>query len=90
MKTTFTAAQAAAFRLGRHHLGPMTTKHQQPTTIEALCRDTGGIQAQVMSQAEIALWTRARNLTRSDIQYALYKRREIVKTAALRMTLHLI
>ena len=97
MKTTFTAAQAAAFRLGRHHLGPTTTNDQQPTTkdqrptsIEALCRDTGGIQAQVMSQAEIALWTRARDLTRSDIQSALYERREIVKTAALRLTLHLI
>lgn len=43
-----------------------------------------------MSQAEIALWTRARTLTRADIRSALYERREIVKTSALRRTLHLI
>jgi uncharacterized protein YcaQ len=103
-----TAAQAAAFRLSRHHLGAGTkdgprtregprtkdgpgTKHQGPgTTLIEICRDTGGIQAQVMSAAEMALWTRRRSTTRAEIQAALFERRDIVRTSAMRLTLHLI
>jgi len=53
-------------------------------------RDTAGIQAQVMSSAELAIWTRRRATTRAEIQAALWERRELVKTSAMRLTLHLV
>jgi hypothetical protein len=56
----------------------------------SVCRDVGGIQAQVMSAAELSLWTRRRETKRADVQAALWQRRELVKTTSLRMTLHLI
>jgi len=34
--------------------------------------DTGGIQAQVTSAAETALWTRRRETTRDEIRAALF------------------
>ena len=43
-----------------------------------------------MSAAEMALWTRRRQTTRGEIRAALFDRREIVKTSAMRLTLHLI
>ena len=82
---SFTADQVAAFRVARHCLTPGT---RQPAVAD-LCRDTAGIQAQVMTQAEIALWTRGRHLTRGDIRSAIYERRDVVKTSAMRLTLHL-
>lgn len=108
-----TAAQAAAFRLSRHHLADRSPKGvalrgaeaaaERPVDGVALrgakasaerlvdvVRDTGGIQAQVMSAAETALWTRRRSTTRAEIQAALFERRDIVRTSAMRLTLHLI
>jgi uncharacterized protein YcaQ len=52
--------------------------------------DTAGIQAQVQSAAELAIWTRRRATTRDEIRRALWDTREIVKTSAMRLTLHLI
>ena len=43
-----------------------------------------------MSAAEMALWTRRRETTRDEIRAALFERREIVKTSAMRLTLHVI
>ena len=53
-------------------------------------RDTAGIQAQVMSSAETAIWTRRRSTTRGEIHAALWEQRALVKTSAMRLTLHLI
>lgn len=85
MKTAFTADQVAAFRLQRQHLSG-----EHVCTLVDVCRDTAGIQAQVMSSAEMALWTRRRSTTREEIRAALWTRRELVKTSAMRFTLHLI
>ena len=60
------------------------------SSIVDVVRDTGGIQAQVTSAAEMAVWTRRRETTRGEIAAALFERREIVKTSAMRLTLHLI
>ena len=80
-----TAAQVAAFRLARHHLSG-----EGRSSLVSVCRDVGGIQAQVMSAAELSLWTRRRETRRADVQAALWQRRELVKTTCMRMTLHLI
>jgi uncharacterized protein YcaQ len=71
--------------MARHHL---TGTSRAP--LVSVCRDVGGIQAQVMSAAELSLWTRRRATRRSDVQAALWQQRELVKTTSLRMTLHLI
>lgn len=78
-------AQISAFRLRRHHLlergnAPLTT----------ICGDVCGIQAQVMSAAEMALWVRRPGLTRKEIHAALFQERMLVKTSLMRQTLHLI
>lgn len=89
--SSFTAAQAAAFRLSRHHLVDRSAKaFARRERLVDVVRDTGGIQAQVMSAAELAMWTRRRSTTRAEIQAALFERREIVRTSAMRLTLHLI
>ena len=85
MAKSFTADQVAAFRLARHHL----TGHATASLV-SVCRDAGGIQAQVMSAAELSLWTRRRETTRADVQAALWTRRDLVKTTSMRMTLHLL
>ena len=82
---SFTAKHAAAFRLARHHL-----PGDGQSSLVSVCRDVGGIQAQVMSAAELSLWTRRRQTRRPDVQAALWQRRELVKTTSMRMTLHLI
>jgi uncharacterized protein YcaQ len=84
------AAQAAAFRLARQHLVDSPSRASEAAALREVVRDIGGVQAQVMSAAEIALWTRRRATTRQEIRAALFERREIVKTSAMRTTLHLI
>ena len=51
--------------------------------------DIGGLQAQVMSAAQIGLWARVEDVTSKDVEDALWKRRELVKTWSMRGTLHL-
>ena len=89
-EVSVTAAHAAAFRLSRHHLAERTPNAERRPSIVDVVRDTGGIQAQVQSAAELAIWTRRRETTRDDIRRALWDTREIVKTSAMRLTLHLI
>src|SRR5205809_2529375 len=78
-------SQVAAFRLRRHHLAG---KNQ--AGLADVTRDVCGVQAQVMSAAEIALWTRNHALAAAAIQSALWKDRTLVKTSCMRGTLHLL
>jgi hypothetical protein len=78
-------SQVTAFRLQRHHLLKSATS--DPVTI---CGDVCGVQAQLMSAAHLALWTRAPQLSRQEIDSALWKRRVLVKTSVMRQTLHLL
>jgi hypothetical protein len=84
---SFSADQVAAFRLARHHL--TRSALQEPSLVD-VCRDVGGIQAQVMSAAELSLWTRRRQTKRDEVRAALWTRRELVKTTSMRRTLHLL
>ena len=83
--TSFTADRVAAFRLARHHL-----KDKSRASLVTVCADVGGIQAQVMSAAELSLWTRRRTTKRDDVKAALWETRELVKTTSMRRTLHLL
>ena len=78
-------SQVSAFRLRRHHLA---SKSQ--ADLAEVARDVCGVQAQVMSAAEIALWARNHALTAAAIRSALWKDRALVKTSCMRGTLHLL
>jgi hypothetical protein len=50
----------------------------------------GGLQAQLMSSAALSLWTRIEHLESEAVQRALWEERSLVKTWAMRGTLHLL
>lgn len=77
--------QVSAFRLRRHRL-----VGTDQTDVAGICRSVCGVQAQVMSAAQMALWTRKRELTRAEIHSELWERRTLVKTSCMRGTLHLL
>ncbi len=77
--------EIASFRLRRHHL-----LDNLPADIVTICRDMCGVQAQVVSAAYLQLWARNHAVTRTEIECALWKRRNLVKTSLMRQTLHLI
>jgi hypothetical protein len=52
--------------------------------------DVCGIQAQVLSGAAIAIWARVEGVSARDIEDALWKQHTLVKTWAMRGTLHLL
>jgi uncharacterized protein YcaQ len=96
-----TAAQAAAFRLARHALAADRADGRPASPLRGgaapstdavvdIVRATVGIQAQVMSAAELSIWTRRRGTTPADIHAALWEARDIVRTSAMRLTLHLV
>ena len=52
--------------------------------------DVCGVQAQVLSGAALSIWARVGNITIQDVEDALWKHRILVKTWAMRGTLHLL
>jgi hypothetical protein len=77
--------QVNAWRLSQHCLAP---RLQPRDFIQAASR-AGGLQAQVMSAAELALWARVDGLAPQDVQAALWQERSLVKTWMMRAALHL-
>jgi hypothetical protein len=80
------AGQVRAYRLARQHLTDPLPAERLVDAVAAV----GGIQAQVMSAAELALWARSRGLSPEHVQEGLWERRELVKTWCMRGTLHLL
>jgi len=85
MKRSCKWPEVAAFRLIRHHL-----VGQNPANFIAIGQNICGVQAQVMSAAEMQLWARRHDLTRAEIHSALWEKRRLVKTYGMRGTLHLL
>lgn len=81
----FSAEQIHAFRLRRHHLLDPSAKD-----MVTICRDVCGVQAQIMSAAQLQLWARNHAITPAAVNDALWKTRSLVKTSLMRQTLHLI
>jgi Winged helix DNA-binding domain len=80
------AAREAAFRLSRHHL---TARAPRGSLVE-VARRIGGLHAQVMSSADLSLWTRIRGHRPQDLPRALWEERTLAKTWLMRGTLHLV
>ena len=83
---SLTWRQVNAWRLSQHCLSARLKRQDYVTVVT----QTGGIQAQVMSAAEMALGTRVEGLTPQDVQKALWQDRQLIKTWAMRAALHLI
>lgn len=82
---TATWAQIFAWRLRQHFLdAPMS---DGPI---AIARRLCGVHAQVMSCAEMAIGIRSRGIAPVDVRRALEPERSLVKTWAMRGTLHLL
>lgn len=78
--------QVNAWRLSQHRLSSRLTRQD----LVKAATLTGGIQAQVLSAAELALCARIDGLSREDIHSALWQDHTLVKTWAMRGTLHLL
>jgi hypothetical protein len=78
--------QVHAWRLSQHGLTPRFSS--QDFALAVTC--TAGIQAQVMSAAELAMCTRVDGLSPHDVQSALWQDHTLIKTWAMRGTLHLL
>lgn len=78
--------QAAAWRMRRHHLHERAHAGSMLKVASRLC----GLHAQVMSSAELTAWARVEGLERGVIRRALWEDRTLVKTWAMRGTLHLL
>ncbi len=79
-----TWSQVAAFRLARHHLLERASRQ----TVVEVAGDMAGVQAQLLSAAQLSLWSRVRDLRISDVQQALGER-TLVKASCMRRTLFL-
>jgi Winged helix DNA-binding domain len=84
--TSLTWPQVNAWRLARHRLSP---RRATPRGFERVAADICGIHAQMMSAAELQLAARVEGLTPRRIQDALWKGHSLIKTWAMRGTLHL-
>src|SRR5262245_6723812 len=78
--------QVHAWRLAQHGLFPRLSTQD---FLQSVAR-TGGIQAQVMSAAELAMCARVEGLAASGVQSALFKDHAVVRTWAMRGTLHFL
>jgi hypothetical protein len=85
-RPTVTWEQARSFRLARMHVShPLG-----PRSLGRVVRAIGGLHAQVASAAEIQAAVRAAGLTAGALDRALWEQRTLVKTWAMRGTLHLV
>ena len=78
--------QVTAWRLQQHYLLHRAGHKQMLSVVSRL----GGVHAQLMSAAELQLWARVESLSPAEVQNALWDERTLVKTWALRGTLHLL
>jgi hypothetical protein len=79
-------AGVLAWRMRRGHLEERAPREAMLDVVAAI----GGLHAQVMSSAELTLWARVADLGPGDVQRALWEDRTLVKTWAMRGTLHLL
>ncbi len=76
--------QVVAWRLSQQHL------LKRAEDMLAVVNQIGGLHAQVFSAAELQLWARMKNPSADAVQNGLWRDRTLVKTWAMRGTLHLL
>ena len=75
-----------AWRMERQHLAARRPREELTAVIGAI----GGLHAQVLSSAELSAWARVEGLRPGELEAELWERRGLVKTWAMRGTLHLL
>jgi hypothetical protein len=75
-----------SFRLRRQRLD----QRSPSGSLVAVARELYGMHAQLAASAELAMWARVEGLERDDVREALEQERSLVKTWAMRGTLHLL
>lgn len=78
--------QIAAWRVRRQHLDSRAPAGGMLAVASRLC----GFHAQVLSSAVLTAWARVEGMERDEIRRALWQDRSLVKTWAMRGTLHLL
>lgn len=78
--------QVHSFRMQQHQLLDPT----DPEHIFHVVKRIGGIHAQLMSSAELAINARVIDYLPADLEQALWRDRSLIKTWAMRGTLHLL
>src|SRR5690349_2063564 len=78
--------RVAAWRVRRHHLDQRLPSGNMLAVASRLC----GLHAQVLSSSLLTLWARVEGVDRLAVQRALWEDRSLVKTWAMRGTLHLL
>jgi hypothetical protein len=80
------SAAILAWRIQRQHLADRAPRD------DALdgARDISGLHAQLTASGELTLWARVHGLERDAVSRALWEARTLVKTWAMRGTLHFI
>ncbi|MEM2119020.1 MAG: crosslink repair DNA glycosylase YcaQ family protein, partial [Candidatus Bathyarchaeia archaeon] len=81
-----TREAATLFRLDRHHLNNRAKREHLAKVVSDIC----GVQAQLMSAAELSLWTRVDGLQREEIGDVLFNKHTLVKTWCMRGACHII
>ena len=79
-------SQVNTWRLSEHYL----LKRADRRNLLEVVTGIGGVHAQLMSAAGLALWARVNGLTPADVADALWRGRSLIKTWAMRGTLHLL
>src|SRR5690349_11099406 len=72
-------------RMARHALLERAPRERLVDVVGAVC----GMHAQILPAAELSLGVRVADVTRRDIQAALWDERRLVKTYGVRGTVHL-
>jgi len=73
-------------RLEQHHLGERAPRGSELRVASQVC----GLHAQLLSSAALSLWARVEGVKLEWIRRALWRERKLVKTWAMRGTLHLL
>lgn len=83
---TLTWDALLAWRLERQAIAPRAPARRWLDVVRGVC----GLHAQVQSSAELTLWARTDGLARETVAEALWSERALVRTWAMRGTLHLL
>ena len=75
-----------AWRVRRQQLAERASRAQALSVVERIA----GLHAQLTTSAELTLWARVAGLERDAVSRALWEERSLVKTWAMRGTLHLM
>jgi Winged helix DNA-binding domain len=78
--------QVRAWRLSGQYLDRRAPKKMLLEVVRGIC----GVHAQVQSSAELQVWARVNGVTPDEVREALWKERSLVRTWAMRGTLHVL